>query len=143
MTEQGGEQAQEVPPELEIVFKLENASGGPVHERAMWVKMPTPEKILVWQRTVDRLTKVAPDASWTGSEVMAALERLRKIIDSLLVNQTDVVWIDDQFLEGTLNFRTLAPFVNQAALAFQQVIAESGNRETRRAAKKAVKRKAP
>jgi hypothetical protein len=74
---------------------------------------------------------------------MAALERLRKIIASLLVNQTDVVWIDDQFLEGTLNFRTLAPFVNQAALAFQQVIAESGNRETRRAAKKAVKRKAP
>lgn len=120
-------------PELEVPFR----------GRKMWVRMPTPEQLLVWQRVMTRLTDSPIDTSWTGSEVMAALERLRKIIDSILVNKTDVVWIDDQFLEGTLRFKDLVPYLTEVVDAFASAAAENGNREQRRAAaKKAPAKKA-
>lgn len=146
------EQVEEVPAaaplELEVpfVFQADDGEGGEIR-RTMWVRMPQPEKLLVWQRTLDRLANVTDGASWTSSEVMVALERLRKIVDSLLVNRTDVTWIDDQFLDGTLTFRTLTPIIAQTLEAFQQATAQTGNREQRRetdkAAKKAARKKAP
>lgn len=141
------EQAEEVPApdempmELEIPFIFSGTNGAEIR-RTMWVRMPRPEQLLVWQRTVDRLTNAPINASWTGSEVMAALERLRKIVDSLLVNKADIDWVDDQFLDGTLTFQTLTPFIPATTLAFQQAAAETGNREERRAAKKAAPKKA-
>lgn len=101
--------------------------------REIYCRMPTPEQLLVWQRTVRRLSDAPMDASWTGSEVMGALERLRKIIDSLMVNRVDIDWLDDQFLDGTATFRNLAPFITEVTTAFAEV---AGNRETRRAATK-------
>lgn len=110
------------------------------HGREIYVGMPTPEQLLVWQRTVNRLTNAPVDASWTGSEVMAALERLRKIVDTLMVNPVDVTWLDDQFLDGTLDFKSLTPFITDVVEAYQQAAEAEGNRETRRAAKKAAKK---
>lgn len=134
MTEQ--EEAEQAPIELPMMLL----------DREIYVRMPTPEKILVWQRTINRLSKAPVDASWTGSEVMAALERLRAIVDSIVVNRADVDWIDDQFLAGTLEFRTLTPFVERSILAFQEhvdsQIQENGTRAERRAAKKAPAKKA-
>lgn len=144
-TEQVGEKssAPPMPMELEIpfTFQANDGEGGEIR-RTMWVRMPKPEQLLVWQRTVDRLTNAPVTASWTGSEVMNALERLRKIVDSLLVNKIDVDWIDDQFLTGDLTFQTLTPFIATTTTAFQQAAAETGNREERRAAKKAAPKKA-
>lgn len=131
--------AAELPRELEIPFIFQEEDGGEVR-RTMWVRVPRPEQILVWQRTVDKLTDAPATASWTGSEVMAALERLRKIVDSLLVNRADVAWIDDQFLIGRLTFATLSPFITTTVEAFQQLAAENGNREERRAAAKTTKK---
>lgn len=136
-----GEAAPEVPLELEIPFVFQEADGGEIR-RTMWVRMPRPEQLLVWQRTVDKLTNAPITASWSGTEVMAALERLRKIVDSLLVNKADVNWIDDQFLDGSLTFQTLTPFITQTVSEFQQAAAESGNREERRGAKKTAKKAA-
>lgn len=135
------EGAEEAPPELPVMLL----------DREIFCRMPTPEQLLVWQRTVDRLTQAPVDASWTGSEVMAALERLRKIVDTLMVNRADRDWLDDQFLEQTIDFRGLAPFITNVTTAFQEFAAaqvqEHGTRAEKRAAakptKKAARKKAP
>jgi hypothetical protein len=111
-------------------------------DREIYSRMPSPEQLIVWQRTIKRLEDAPMDASWTGSEVMAALERLRKIVDTLIVNRADVDWLDEQFLDETITFQTLAPFITNVVTAFQEFAAAQGNRETRRATKKTVAKKA-
>lgn len=132
MTEQQETTEPVVQPELPVTLK----------GREMFVRMPKPEQLLVWQRTVGMLTTMQTGTSWTGSEVMAALERCRKIIDSILVNKADVIWIDDQFLEGTLEFRDLMPFITHVVEKFAEAsVNEAPNREAKRAVKKAVRKK--
>lgn len=110
-------------PEQEIEF----------HGRKVWVRMPRPEQILVWKRTLTKL-QTADTGDWNGEQVLASLERLRKIIDSVLVNQTDIDWLDDEMLAGTIEMRETAAIVTRAIEAF----AAGANRETRRAAAKAA-----
>lgn len=126
------EPAEEAPIELPVMFM----------DREIFSRMPSPEQLIVWQRTIKRLEAAPMDASWTGSEVMAALERLRKIVDTLMVNRADVDWLDEQFLDETVTFQTLAPFITDVVNAFQEFAAAQGNRETRRATKKAPAKKA-
>lgn len=115
-------------------------------DREIYVTMPTPEQLLVWQRTIKRLTTAPTNASWTGSEVMAALERLRIIVDSIIVNRADIDWLDDRFLDKTIDFQGLAPFIEKATIAFQEYadaqIREHGTRAETRAAKKVPAKKA-
>ncbi len=112
----------------------------PFRGREIFTRMPTPEQFIVWQRTVKRLTEAPVDASWTGEEVMSALERLRKIIDSILVNPADVAWLDDQFLDLKITFADLAPFIALVTDAFAKAAEQDGNREERRAAQKPAKK---
>lgn len=126
------EPAEEAPIELPVMFM----------DREIFSRMPSPEQLIVWQRTIKRLEAAPMDASWTGSEVMAALERLRKIVDTLMVNRADVDWLDEQFLDETVTFQTLAPFITDVVNAFQEFAAAQGNREARRATKKAPAKKA-
>jgi hypothetical protein len=114
-------------PEREIEF----------HGRTIWMKMPRPEMLMVWRRTLTQLQAINEN-DWTGETVMAALDRLRNIVDSLLVNKADGIWIDDQFLDGTLTFPELAPLITKAVEAF----APDENRADRRAAKAAPAKKA-
>lgn len=113
----------DVMPEQEIEF----------HGRMIWVRMPRPEQLLVWKRTLVQLQDADPK-DWNAEQVMNSLERLRKILDSLLVHRTDIDWIDDEMLANRLTFKTLAPIVTLTVEAFQT----ETNRETRRAAKKAA-----
>lgn len=129
------QEAAEAPTTLELPVMF--------RDREIYVRYPKPEQILVWQRTVDRLTKSTPDTSWTGQELMAALERCRKIVDSILVNRADIDWMDTEFLDGTLEFRDLAPFIGQVVQAFADAAEEMApNREARRSAKKKTAKKA-
>jgi len=137
MTDAPAEQAAplEIVPEQEIDFR----------GRKMWVRMPRPEQLLVWKRTLSQLQNVV-DGDWTADTVMTALERLRRIIDSVLVNKADVTWLDDQFLDGTLTFQQLTPMITLTVEAFADAAENEGNREERRKAKAAPKkarRKAP
>jgi len=115
----------------------------PLLDREIYVHMPKPEQLLVWQRTLDNLSNAPMGTGWTGSEVMAALERLRRIVDSIIVNKADVTWIDEQFLDGTLSFELLTPFLTQVAEGFAAAAGENApNREAKRAVKKAARKKA-
>lgn len=105
--------------------------------RQLWVRVPSPEQLLVWKRTLTKLQGADVDG-WNGEQVMAALERTRKIIDSVLVHETDKDWLDDQMLDRKLGLIETASLIQLTVEAFQT----DGNRETRRAAKKAPAKKA-
>jgi hypothetical protein len=117
----------EMPAEKEITFQ----------GRTMWVRFPRPEALLVWKRTLKKLQDL-DTSDWTGEEAMAALERTRKIIDSLLVHEIDKDWLDDEMLDSRLGLEETAQIINLTVEAY----AADDNRETRRAAKKAPAKKA-
>jgi hypothetical protein len=106
--------------------------------RELYVHMPTPEQILVWRRTLDKLQNVDQIEGWNGHQVMNALERIRLILDSTLANQTDIDWFDDEMLAGRIGLRDMAPIITQTIKAFQDRTDQESNRATRRAAKKAA-----
>ena len=131
MTEPTEAASQAAMPELEIPFK----------GRQLWVKMPSPEQLLVWKRTLRQL-QGADVSGWNGEQVMKALERTRLIIDSLLVHDVDKEWLDDEMLAGTIGLMDTAGIINGTVEAFAAAAEGEGNRETRRAAKKAPGKKA-
>lgn len=120
MTEQQDSGATQVP-EREIEFE----------GRMIWVKLPSPEQLLVWQRTMTRL-QGADVTTWNGDQVMAALERARKIIDSMIMNNVDKDWLDDEMLAGSLPIGRVFELITLTVEAF----ADDDNRASRRAAAK-------
>jgi hypothetical protein len=133
MTEPEKNEAAEVAtiPEQEIEFA----------GRKLWVKMPSPEQLLVWKRTLKKL-QGAEVEGWNGEQVMAALERTRSIIDSVLAHDGDKDWLDDEMLAGTIGLMETAQIIQKTVEAFAQAAEAEGNRATRRAAKKAPAKKA-
>jgi|SRR6187549_3205397 len=115
-------------------------------DREIYVRRPTAEQLLAWQRVVTRLSDAPIDASWTGTEILGAMERMLRIVNSLMVNKADVVWMDDRFLDGTLDFAKVTPFITAVVDAFKDhadaQLAEHGTRPEKRAAKKAAPKKA-
>lgn len=105
------------PPKGEIQFR----------GRTMRVVMPQPEQILVWRRIHARL-EAANIRDWNGQEVLDALDRVRKIIDTVLVDQADIDWLDDEMLAGKLTIRDASQILVDAVKSF-------ANRSQRRAAK--------
>jgi hypothetical protein len=109
--------------------------------REMYVWMPRPEQLLVWRRTLRRLQDMEEN-DWTADEVMKALERTRKIIDSVLVNETDKDWLDDQMLDRKLTLKDTGGIIQLTVEAFADAAKGEGNRQTKRAAKKVAPKKA-
>lgn len=109
--------------------------------REMHVTMPTPSQLAVWRRILVRLQNT-PENAWTADAVVDSLAKLHTIVDTILVEPVDKNWLEDELLNGRLDFPGLAPIITQATEAFQQAAAENGNREDRRAAKKTPAKKA-
>lgn len=102
--------------------------------REIQVKIPSPEQLLVWRRTMRGLQTANPD-DWGSTEVLDALERTRRIVDSLLDKET-VTWLDDEMLSGDVGFQDLSEIILEATRVF-------GRRETpgKKPAKTAAKKK--
>jgi hypothetical protein len=97
--------------------------------------MPTAEQLLVWKRTLRKLQD-AEVKSWNADQALAALERTRRIIDSVLVNHDDADWLDDEMLAGSLTLLDTASIINQTVAVFADAAEAETNRGTRRAVKK-------
>ena len=114
--------------------------------RDIWVCMPAPEKLVVWQRTLKQL-QGADVEGWDGHQVMAAMGRVRNIVDSVILHKVDKDWLDDELLEGTVSLIEMAGLITQTVEAF----GTPDNRKGRRAAakkattpaKKAARKAAP
>ena len=78
--------------------------------REMWVKFPTGEQLTVWQRTLQMLQR-DETTGWTGEKVMQAYSRLRRIIDSIILNEIDKDWLDGEWLDGRLTIVESAQIV--------------------------------
>jgi hypothetical protein len=100
--------------------------------------LPEPEQILVWKRTMDRLK--SHTGSWSGEQALAALDRIRKIIDSILT-PADIDWLDDQMLQRDPETGRSRFTLENAHGLLMAVITEFqiNNREDRREAAKATK----
>jgi hypothetical protein len=109
--------------------------------REIYVKLPSPEQLLVWQRTVKQL-QGADVGSFTGAQALKALDRARRIIDTVLANDSDKEWLDDEFLDGSLGLRDAGALITLTVEAYADAAEAEGNRETRRAAKKVAPKKA-
>lgn len=101
--------------------------------------LPEPEQILVWKRTVERL-KGQTTEGWTGEQALAALDRIRKIIDSIL-SPADIDYLDDQMLQRDPETGRSRFTLEHAHGLMLAVIKEFqiNNREDRREAAKATK----
>jgi len=118
-------------PEREIEFR----------GRKIWVRMPKPEQILVWRRTLAQLQGADVDG-WSGEKVLAALERARKIIDSVILHSTDKDWLDDLMLDGELDLKETASIVLLTVEAFAAEANRADRRAAAKPAKKATRKKA-
>lgn len=81
--------------------------------RKVRIHTPKPEQVMIWQRVMNRLSNMGNDV--TGEQALNALDRARKIIDSVLVDEADIEWLDDQMLDGSLGFKEMADFMLRAA----------------------------
>lgn len=110
-------------------------------DRELWVKFPTEEQIVVFGRTL-RSLQSAEVQNWNGPQVLKALDRVMRIVTSVLVNQVDVDWVEDEMLDGRLKLPEACEITTAAIKAFE---AEPANRAEKRAAaprKRAARRKA-
>lgn len=106
-------------------------------DREMHVTMPSPSQLAVWKRILQRLQNT-PEASWTADAVVDSLAKLHRIVETLLVEQADRMWLEDEILDGRVDFPGLAPIITMATEAFQEAAAETGTRVEKRAVKKAA-----
>jgi hypothetical protein len=105
--------------------------------REIWVRFPSGEQLTVWQRTLQMLQRADTDG-WDGEKVMNAYSRLRRIIDSIILNKIDKDWLDDEWLDGRLDMVQSAQIIQLTLEAFST----DDNRAAKRAAtKKATRRK--
>ena len=81
--------------------------------RTLKIRTPRPEQILIWQRTIKHL-EAANLSDWSGEQVLAALERARMIIDSLLYDPADISWLDDEMLAGRVGLKEASRIVIEA-----------------------------
>lgn len=108
--------------------------------RELSVRMPRPEQLLVWRRTMRQLQAANPEG-WTATEVLDALERGRRIVDSLL-DQESIAWLDDEMLTGGLGLPEVCTTITKATEAFGQRSEEDepAKKTPKKAAKKAVRK---
>ena len=106
--------------------------------RTFHAKMPKPEQILIWKRTLDSLSN-EDVSSWNGHQVMAALDRYRKIVDSL-ISPVDIEWLDDQMLMGRFTIKDGQELMMMILKTYER---DPANREERRAIKAPAARRVP
>ena len=111
-------------------------------DRVLLIKLPTPEQVLVWKRTLTQVEALEEAPAKDGYALMRMIDRTRRIIDSVLVNDADKEWLDDLMLDGKLPLNEAVQVVIKGMEAFG---AGANNREERRAAApvKRARRKAP
>lgn len=118
------------------------AAAGPKGEityrgRTMKVRRPTPEQLMVWKRIAEQGLAVAADEQAnpgqlcaecggegcdtchnTGkahtAKVMKLFDRALRIIASVLVDEADRDWLEDQLLDGTVNLNAAGEIVTLA-----------------------------
>jgi hypothetical protein len=115
----------------------------PFKGRTVHMRMPTPEQILVWKRTIRRFEDVDA-AGLNAGQALDAIDRCVRIITSLFALPKDVDWLEDSLLDRTVTLGDLLELFASTVEEFSALArAASGtddNRASRRAAAKPAKK---
>lgn len=106
--------------------------------RTMAVQMPTPEQLAVWSRTAEKLTG-RDFGDLSPEEGLKLYDRTQRIFGSVLADQVDRDWLEDQFLFEGLKLEKAGQIISLAVDALPRLQAQQ--EPTNRAARRAVRRK--
>lgn len=87
--------------------------------RTMKAVQPEPEQLVVWQLTQKRLENLDP-ATATNQQVATLIGRALRVIQSVLADDADKDWIEDQILDKTLNLTGAMPIITTALTMFAE-----------------------
>jgi hypothetical protein len=100
-------------PEPEPAAEAGDAPVLELNGRIIRVKMPTPEQLVMWQRIASRLTGT-DTTSVDPMRVMKMIDQIVSIFRTVMVDDADGDWMEEQILYGTLDFAKAATFVSDA-----------------------------
>lgn len=86
--------------------------------RTMLVQAPSPEQLSVWQRLATR-AQAMTGAGLTGDGAARLFGRAHRVIESVLVDEHDREWLEDQFLDRALTLEQAADILTLTVNVFQ------------------------
>jgi hypothetical protein len=86
--------------------------------RDLRVVMPRPEQLAIWQRTLSRLGG-GDLSTMSGAEVGQLINRSIRIIETVLADEVDREWLEDQLLDGAMTLADAASIVTAALKALR------------------------
>lgn len=103
--------------------------------RKIRVRTPSPEQVMVWQRVLNQISDAGNNV--TGEEALSMMNRARKIVDSILVDDRDKEWLDDQMLDGTMFFDDLGDLMVKSVKLLSKDAQQNGQGQSAARRKKA------
>lgn len=100
----------------------------PISGRDIEFRLPSDAQLLVLGRLLRLTERMGEDEGKIAGSVHQ-LSKVLDIIDSMIINEEDRSWVEDRILEGTLDLSAIME-------VFRAEAEETGNRATKRAAKK-------
>jgi hypothetical protein len=88
------------------------------HGRELRVVMPRPEQLVIWQRTLSRLGNTELDPT-SGTELGRLIDRVIRIVETVLPERADHEWLEDQLLDGGMTLADAANIVTAALAALR------------------------
>lgn len=85
--------------------------------RVMAVKLPTGEQLAAWQRIITRLEDAKAE-DMSAAQALKLLDRAARIIDSVLVDEADIDWLEDGRIDGTVQTQEALSIVVDAVKSF-------------------------
>lgn len=103
--------------------------------RTMNVVQPAAEQLVVWQLTQKRLENLDP-ATATNQQAATLIGRALRVIQSVLADDADKDWVEDQILDKTLNLTGAMPIITTALTMFAEKLRNQNSGTARAAGKK-------
>lgn len=86
-------------------------------KRTIAVRLPTPDQLVAFRRVFARLES-ARATEMDGERALALLERAAKVVDTVIADEVDRDWLDDQRLEGAATTEDIMPIIINAISAY-------------------------
>lgn len=83
-------------------------------KREIEMRMPTQDQLMMWNRTI-RKGERALEESGDATAALNYLGKIRDIVDSLIVSEDDVDWLDELMVAGKLSVEDASKLVVQAS----------------------------
>lgn len=108
--------------------------------RTMRIKPPKPEQLTIFKRTLRMIQGMAGQKNLTGEQAMVYFDKSIPIILSILADQHDKEWLEEQFLEHDLELSEAFEIVQSAIDAMTASKAPTSGPVAKKSAARRVKK---